>query len=108
MGKDSGGYSNNKADVKGQDLESLKSKINTLQNKVLQQQLQISNDAIDRLNDDRDIEITMLKTINETLNLEMYQAVSVIESLLPFLHKDLPEVKRAQKFINKRNGVDNE
>ena len=87
MGKDSGGYSNSKIDVMGSRLRELEKQNQLLQDKIRQQQLQISNDAIDRLNDDRDITIGVLEFVNKDLKEENQQLRQIIAETLPLARR---------------------
>lgn len=128
MGKDSGGYSNSKADVQGSRLRDLQDKLEhandlifelgenlkaaqdqnhyfqlasdyrdkyyelekqnqALQDKLREQQIQISNDAIDRINDDRDITIGVLELVNTQLKKENQQLKQIIRETLPLARR---------------------
>lgn len=62
-------------------------KLAKLEKKVFEQQLKISNDAIDRLNDDRDITIGVLEFVNKNLKEENQQLRQIIAETLPLARR---------------------
>jgi hypothetical protein len=81
MGKDSNSGSN-ESDVLGSRLRKAEEKIKKLENTIRGQQLQITNDAIDRINDDRDIAIGVLELVNKDLKHENQILREVIRETL--------------------------